>query len=110
MGYATHFRYTQKVQGHRASILWFWCLPSSYLSLFLFFLRKAVISLSKKNIFTEFLLATYLKQLHLYLFLQLAEFSAQELLQCSFTPITSEVFYAYALYLQALCLPTRRSV
>jgi hypothetical protein len=69
-----------------------------------------VISLSKKNSFTEFLLATYLKQLHLYLFLQLAESSAQELLQCSFTPITSEVFYAYALYLQALCLPTRRSV
>ncbi len=92
--------------------------------LFLFFLRKAVVSLSKKNGFTELLpqafrsmgllllLATYLRQFHLYLFLQLAGPDAHELLHFSFTPITSEVLYAlallalgkvfsYALYLQS---------
>ncbi len=80
--------------------------------LFLFFLRKAVVSLSKKNGFTELLppqafrsmggllllLATYLRQFHLYLFLQLAGPAAHELLHFSFTPpITSEVLYALAL-------------
>ncbi len=77
--------------------------------LFLLFLRKAVVSLSKKNGFTELLpqslrsmgllllLATYLRQLHLYLFLQLAGPAAQELLHFSFTPVTSEVLYALAL-------------
>nr|WP_319474561.1 DUF2975 domain-containing protein [uncultured Sphaerochaeta sp.] len=77
--------------------------------LFLFFLRKAVASLSKKNGFTELLprslrsmgllllAATYLRQFHLYLFLQLSGPATHELLEFSFTPINSEVLYALAL-------------